>query len=115
MSGRGRASCSGNRPVAVLEAAIDGGVAADTLSLVFAGGIHDARSAATGRRAGGRPGVRGVKIGILMGTAYLFTREAVTTGAIVPRFQDEALRCRRDRAAGNGAGPPGPRQSARHS
>ena len=37
---------------------------------------------------------RGVKIGILIGTAYLFTREAVATGAIVPRFQDEALRCR---------------------
>ena len=29
-----------------------------------------------------------------MGTAYLFTREAVTTGAILARFQDEALRCR---------------------
>ena len=33
------------------------------------------------------------KIGILVGTAYLFTQEAVATGAIVPRFQDEVLRC----------------------
>src|SRR5262249_46645151 len=28
-----------------------------------------------------------------VGTAYVFTREAVETGAIVQRFQDEALRC----------------------
>ncbi len=34
---------------------------------------------------------RGVKIGALMGTAYLFTHEAVASGAIVPRFQREAL------------------------
>ena len=32
-------------------------------------------------------------MGILVGTAYLFTREAVATGAIVPRFQDEVVRC----------------------
>ena len=43
----------------VLEAAIEAGVAAESLSVVFAGGIHDARSAATGGRAGGRPGRRG--------------------------------------------------------
>ena len=35
----------------------------------------------------------GIRIGVLMGTAYLFTREAVDTGAIVPLFQDEAVRC----------------------
>src|SRR5262249_37094956 len=34
-----------------------------------------------------------VKVGVLAGTAYLFTREAVETGAIVRRFQEEALRC----------------------
>ena len=34
---------------------------------------------------------RGVAVGVLMGTAYLFTREAVAGGAIVPRFQQEAL------------------------
>ena len=65
------------------------------VSLVFAGGIHDARSAATVAGAGGPDlAARGVKLGVLIGTAYLFTREAVGTGAIVPRFQDEALRCR---------------------
>ena len=37
---------------------------------------------------------RGAKIGVLLGTAYLFTREAVATGAIVEGFQQEAIRCR---------------------
>src|SRR5262249_42573425 len=32
-------------------------------------------------------------VGVLMGTAYLFTHEAVSCGAIVPRFQQEALDC----------------------
>src|SRR5262249_25510111 len=36
---------------------------------------------------------RGVKVGILIGTAYLLTEEAVATAAIVQRFQDEVLRC----------------------
>ncbi len=78
----------------VLETAIDSGVSADSLSVVFAGGIHDARSAALVAALAGDLAVRGVKVGILMGTAYLFTHEAVATGAILPRFQDEALRCR---------------------
>ncbi|MCQ8264232.1 hypothetical protein, partial [Streptococcus suis] len=62
--------------------------------VVFAGGIHDARSAATVAVLAGDLAARGVNIGVLMGTAYLFTREAVATGSIVPRFQEEALRCR---------------------
>ena len=36
----------------------------------------------------------GAKIGVLLGTAYLFTREAVETGAIMPAFQSEAVECR---------------------
>jgi len=78
----------------ILERAIDAGIAAETLSVVFAGGIHDARSAAAVAALAGDLAARGMKIGILMGTAYLFTHEAVFTGAIVSRFQDEALRCR---------------------
>src|SRR5262249_22369089 len=35
----------------------------------------------------------GAKLGVLLGTAYLFTHEAVKTGAIVPGFQEEAIRC----------------------
>ena len=33
----------------------------------------------------------GVRIGISMGTGYIFTTEAVSTGAIVPAFQEAAL------------------------
>ena len=64
---------------------------ADGLQILFAGGIHDARSAAmvaaTARSVVGA----GVQIGVLMGTAYLFTEEAVERGAIQPLFQRQAL------------------------
>ena len=36
---------------------------------------------------------RGAGIGVLMGTAYLFTEEAVASGAIVPGFQRAAIGC----------------------
>ncbi len=78
---------------AVVEDAIDRGIPADEISLAFAGGIHDARSAAAVAAMAGPLAARGVKVGVLLGTAYLFTREAVETGAIVGRFQEEALRC----------------------
>jgi acyl transferase domain-containing protein/NAD(P)H-dependent flavin oxidoreductase YrpB (nitropropane dioxygenase family)/NAD(P)-dependent dehydrogenase (short-subunit alcohol dehydrogenase family) len=77
----------------VVAEAIDRGLAADQVNLVFAGGIHDASSAALVAALTGPLAARGVKIGILVGTAYLFSREAVTSGAIVQRFQDEVLRC----------------------
>ena len=35
----------------------------------------------------------GVAVGVLIGTAYLFTEEAVAASAIVPRYQQEAIRC----------------------
>ncbi len=65
------------------------------VSVLFAGGIHDARSAAMVSAMAAPLGARGAKIGVLMGTAYLFTEEAVSTGAIVPGFQEEAMRCER--------------------
>jgi acyl transferase domain-containing protein/NAD(P)H-dependent flavin oxidoreductase YrpB (nitropropane dioxygenase family) len=77
----------------VVGEAIDRGIPADEVSLIFAGGIHDARSAALVAALAGPLAARGVKIGVLAGTAYLFTQEAVATGAIVPRFQAEVLRC----------------------
>lgn len=61
------------------------------LHIVFAGGIHDAVSGTMISCLAAPLAERGVKIGALMGTAYLFTEEAVATGAIVPRFQSEAL------------------------
>ncbi len=80
--------------VEVLLEAIDlRGVEAGTLHVLFAGGVHDARSAAMVAALAAPLAERGVKIGVLIGTAYLFTAEAVATGAIVPGFQAEALRC----------------------
>ncbi|WP_433605575.1 SDR family NAD(P)-dependent oxidoreductase [Dactylosporangium sp. CA-139114] len=61
------------------------------VQVFFAGGIHDARSAAMVAAMAGPLARRGVQIGVLMGTAYLFTSEAVECGAIQPLFQREAL------------------------
>jgi len=65
----------------------------EAIDIVFAGGIHDGRSAAMVSAMSASASAAGIRIGVLMGTAYLFTREAVDTGAIVPLFQDEAVRC----------------------
>ncbi|WP_145088914.1 type I polyketide synthase [Rosistilla carotiformis] len=62
------------------------------LHLLFAGGIHDGLSAAMATSVAGRLSQLGAKVGVLMGSAYLFTKEAVEAGAIVPRFQEEAIR-----------------------
>ena len=77
----------------VVGEAIDRGILAEEVCLVFAGGIHDARSAALVAALAGPLAGRGVKVGVLVGTGYLFTQEAVTTGAIVAGFQDEVMRC----------------------
>ncbi|MFB9186013.1 beta-ketoacyl synthase N-terminal-like domain-containing protein, partial [Dactylosporangium sucinum] len=61
------------------------------VQVFFAGGIHDARSAAMVAAMAGPLTRRGVQVGVLMGTAYLFTREAVECGAIQPLFQREVL------------------------
>ncbi|HET6951923.1 MAG TPA: nitronate monooxygenase, partial [Acidimicrobiales bacterium] len=65
----------------------------DELDLLFAGGIHDATSAAMVAALTGELAAAGARVGVLMGTAYLFTVEAVASGAIQPAFQDEAVRC----------------------
>ncbi len=59
--------------------------------VLFAGGIHDARSAAMVMALAGPLLARGAHVGLLMGTAYLFTHEAVASGAITQAFQDAAL------------------------
>ncbi|CAN2536639.1 hypothetical+protein [Methylocapsa aurea] len=63
------------------------------VQILFAGGVHDALSAAMVARLAAPLAARGMKIGVLMGTAYLFTREAVSAGAILEEFQNQALRC----------------------
>lgn len=61
------------------------------LSALFAGGIHDAFSAAFIAVMAAPLAARGVKTGVLMGTAYLYTEEAVSTGAILDQFQQQSL------------------------
>jgi acyl transferase domain-containing protein/NAD(P)H-dependent flavin oxidoreductase YrpB (nitropropane dioxygenase family) len=73
--------------VGVVNDAIDRGVPAEQVSLVFTGGIHDARSAALVAAVAGPLAERGVKIGVLVGTDYLFTVEAVATGVAALRNQ----------------------------
>ena len=78
--------------IEVLLAEVSEAQAAD-VHLFFAGGINDARSSAMIAALTAPLVERGMKVGVLMGTAYLFTREIVETGAIVPGFQHEALAC----------------------
>jgi len=60
---------------------------------LFAGGIHDALSATMVSAMTAPLAAKGMKIGVLMGSAYLFTEEAVTSGAILPEFQARAIAC----------------------
>ncbi|HEX3426507.1 MAG TPA: beta-ketoacyl synthase N-terminal-like domain-containing protein, partial [Acidimicrobiales bacterium] len=65
------------------------------MDVLFAGGIHDGRSAAMVSALAAPLAARGARIGVLMGTAYLFTTEAVATGAIQPPFQQAAVACQK--------------------
>ncbi len=65
----------------------------EELDVLFAGGIHDARSAAMVTAAAAPITAAGGRAGVLMGTAYLFTAEAVGAGAIGPAFQRAAIAC----------------------
>lgn len=75
-----------------------------TLKVVFAGGIHDELSAAMVATLAEPLAARGVQIGVLMGTAYLFTPEIVEAGAIVPDYQQVALSCGETLALWEGPG-----------
>ncbi|MCC6587061.1 MAG: SDR family NAD(P)-dependent oxidoreductase [Bryobacterales bacterium] len=61
--------------------------------VVFAAGIHDALSAAMVSVIAAPLAERGVRVGVLIGTAYLFTEEAVSSGAILETFQEQAREC----------------------
>jgi acyl transferase domain-containing protein/NAD(P)-dependent dehydrogenase (short-subunit alcohol dehydrogenase family) len=63
--------------------------------VLFAGGIHDSLSASMVAAMAALLAEQGVRIGVLLGTAYLFTEEAVSSGAIVRGFQNEAVHCDR--------------------
>ncbi|MDR6786519.1 acyl transferase domain-containing protein/NAD(P)H-dependent flavin oxidoreductase YrpB (nitropropane dioxygenase family)/NAD(P)-dependent dehydrogenase (short-subunit alcohol dehydrogenase family) [Pedobacter africanus] len=62
----------------------------EQISVFFAGGIHDALSSAFIAVMAAPLAAKGVKVGVLMGTAYLYTSEAVHTGAIQHTFQEQA-------------------------
>lgn len=81
--------------VEVIVRALTGRKDAADFHVLFAGGIHDSLSAAMAAAIAAPLAAEGVRIGMLLGTAYLFTEEAVSTGAIVERFQKEAIACRR--------------------
>ncbi len=72
-----------------------GKVPAAELELLFAGGIHDAVSSAMLQVLVAPLVTAGARVGILMGSAYLFTNEIVVSGSIVPQFQQEVLECER--------------------
>src|SRR5260221_9184104 len=63
----------------------------EEFDLLFAGGIHDSSSAALVAVMTAPLVARGARVGVLMGTAYLYTEEAVSTGAIVTSFQQQAI------------------------
>ncbi len=61
--------------------------------VLFAGGIHDALSSSMVAAMAAPLAECGVRVGVQLGSAYLFTQEAVTTGAIVQGYQQEVLQC----------------------
>jgi NAD(P)H-dependent flavin oxidoreductase YrpB (nitropropane dioxygenase family) len=65
------------------------------LQVLFAGGVHDERSAAMVAAMATPLTARGAAVGVLMGTAYLFTEEAVDAGAVLPLFQQQVVAAER--------------------
>ncbi len=76
----------------------------ENMQIVFAGGVHDALSAAMVSVIAAPLVARGMKIGLLMGTAYLFTPEAVESRAITEEYQRQAIACRETALLVSGAG-----------
>ncbi|WP_041685652.1 type I polyketide synthase [Renibacterium salmoninarum] len=76
--------------LAVLEDRIDK-LDGEPVTIYFAGGISDERSAAMVAAMAAPLAAKGALIGLLVGTAYLFTAEAVSSGAISRVFQDQVV------------------------
>ncbi|MFO0908891.1 MAG: nitronate monooxygenase [Isosphaeraceae bacterium] len=91
----------------VLHDAINRGTPAEELHVLYAGGIHDARSSAAVAALSGRLASRGVKVGVLVGTGYLFTKEAVATGRDRVGLPGRGPALPVDSVARNRARPPG--------
>jgi malonyl CoA-acyl carrier protein transacylase len=76
----------------------------ESVQILFAGGIHDALSAAMVAVLAAPLAARGMKVGVVMGTAYLFTEEIVRTGAAVKEFQSQAILCQETSLLQSGVG-----------
>ncbi len=63
----------------------------ERLHLLLAGGIHDDVSAMLAMSVAAPLIERGARVGVLMGTAYLATAEAVATAAVTGTFQQAVL------------------------
>jgi len=74
------------------------------IHVLFAGGIHDARSAAMVAALSAPLAANGIRVGVLMGSAYLFTEEIVKSGSIVETFQDQVLSCQKTVGLETGTG-----------
>ena len=72
--------------------------------VLFAGGIHDRQGAAMVSVLAQPLVDRGMKVGVLLGTAYLFTHEIVASGALVEGFQSVALAADRTVVVESGPG-----------
>ncbi len=66
----------------------------DEYHILYAGGIHDALSASMAAVIAAPLAQAGMRIGVLMGTAYLLTPEIAESGAIVAGYQQKVLDCR---------------------
>lgn len=91
----------------MVEALLDQGLSdaeSARVHVLFAGGLHDAPSIAAAAAIAAPLAERGVKVGFLMGTAYVLTREAVETGAVTPLFQRVVLDARRTLGLEGGPG-----------
>ncbi len=83
---------------------VDDAKTASEIRVLFAGGIHDSTSAAIVAAFAAPLAARGIKVGVLIGTAYLFTEEAVRDGAIADTFQQTLLDCTETVTLETGAG-----------
>ncbi len=75
----------------VIQRHLDNGGSVTELQVLFAGGVHDPRSAAMVSALAEPLARQGASVGVLMGTGYLFTEEAVEHGAVRAVFQQQAL------------------------
>lgn len=83
---------------------LKGAVRGEEITVLFAGGLHDKLSAAMVATMAAPLAEQGVNIGMVMGTAYLFTHEIVESGAIVDTFQQEAVACHHTVSLDSGGG-----------